>query len=79
MVELTAIILKEGEKVVAVSIPEEGKMSVEDIANLLNVSVLSVKTVVNNNNIKYHLIGRKWVVDLKDLWLKTERYYRGKV
>jgi len=53
-------------------------MAVEDIANLLNVSVLSVKTVITNNNVKYHLIGRKWIVDLKDLWAKTERYYRGK-
>ena len=70
--------MKEGEKVVAVLIPEEGKMAVEDIANLLNVSVLSVKTVITNNNVKYHLIGRKWIVDLKDLWAKTERYYRGK-
>ena len=71
MVELYAIKVVKGEEVVAAIIPETGKMGVEDMANLLGMTAVTIKSVIQRNNIGYHRIGRKWIADLEDFWKKT--------
>lgn len=73
MVELNAIVLKEGEKLIGVVLPESGKMQAEDLASLINLKTTSaVKDVIKRKSIKSHKVGGKTIVDLKSFWEKTE-------
>jgi len=59
------------EEIIAIILPKEGKISVEDLGNLIGVKENGVKNIVKKNNVKYHKIVGKWIVDLEDLWNKT--------
>lgn len=71
MTELYAIKTGKDENIVAAIIPETGKMQVEDMANLLGMTGVTIKSVIQRNNIRHHRVGRKWIVDLEDFWKKT--------
>ena len=69
--ELYAIKTAKDENIIAAIIPRTGKMQVEDMANLLGMTAVTIKSVIQRNSIRYHRVGRKWIVDLEDFWKKT--------
>ena len=66
---------KEGEKIIAIILPETGKITVEDLANAIGLSKDLISKSIEKNDIKVHKISdrlsSRWVVDLKDFWKKT--------
>ena len=72
IMELNAVKLSEGEHLVGVLLPTEGKMLVEDVCALLNIkSATNMRMFIRERGIAHHKVGRKMVVDLKDMWAKT--------
>ena len=72
---LEAIKQKEGEKIVAVLLPEQGKITVEDLARASNVRADNIIKKIRDNNIKVHALSgnrtSNWIIDLEDFWAKT--------
>ena len=60
-------------QLIAVVMPLQGKILIEDLGNMLRVTENTMKKIVKQHGIKHSYIGQKWVVDLEDFWSKTER------
>ncbi|RLI18106.1 hypothetical protein DRO54_10570 [Candidatus Bathyarchaeota archaeon] len=63
----------ENGQLIAVVMPLQGKILIEDLGNMLRVAETTMKKIVKQRGIKHSYIGQKWVVDLEDFWSKTER------
>jgi len=69
---MEVISLKEGEEVGAILLPEEGKMTVDDLAWCLKIYTDSLKSFIQRHRIPYTRIGRAWVIDLQSFWSHIE-------
>lgn len=70
-------VIKKGkdEELMAIKLPLTGKMTTEDLAAVLNISLPSLIAVIKKKSVKIHKVSdrlsSKWIVDLESFWQKT--------
>jgi len=59
---------KDTEKIVAVVLPKEGLITIDDLGYITRLSVPSLKTALRANDVPIIKLSYKWIIDIRDLY-----------